>query len=379
MRILMFDNEYPPLGGGTGVINERVLHEFAQHDDVAVDLITSSRSASSYETERIAERIWMYKVPVDNQNIHHATNVELLRYARRGLWLAVGFVRHVRYDASFAWAGVPAGAMAYAIWRWRRIPYLVSLQGPDVPGFEARYNSIYPLLKPILREVWRNAAHVTASSIQHRDLAYQTLASLTIPVVANGVDVERFSALPRAPDGQTIVCVGRLIERKGQRHLLRTFARVRERFPTAQLQLVGTGDDEATLKALAADLGIAANIAFLGFQPRDAMPAIYQAADIFVLPSQAEGMSVALLEAMSSGLPIITTAAGGTDELIRDGENGILVPWADEDALATALGALLADGAARTRMGAAAREAVLPYSWRAVAETNLALLRGMVR
>ena len=377
MRILMFDNEYPPLGGGTGVVNERLLVEFARHDDIAVDLITSSRSAVQYDAERIADRIWMYRVPVDNQNIHHATNAELLRYVRRGLRLAAGFVRRTHYDASFAFAGVPAGVMSYALWRWRRIPYLVSLQGPDVPGFEARYASIYPLLTPLLREVWRNAAHVTAISAQHRDLARQTLTTIDYPVIANGVETDRFTPAPRAAGGQTIICVGRLIARKGQRHLLRAFATLQGRFPAARLQLVGTGDDETVLRDISRELGIAHAVEFLGYQPRAVMPELYRAADVFVLPSQSEGMSIALLEALASGLPVVVTAAGGTDELITDGVNGLLVPWADEAALAQALGVLLADGARRHTMGTAARAGVLPYAWGTVADAYLVLLRGM--
>ena len=80
----MFDNEFPPLGGGTGVVNYHLFQQFSEHADVTVDLVTSSRDRYAYERERFSERITLYKVPVDNRNIHHATNRELLRYAWRG-------------------------------------------------------------------------------------------------------------------------------------------------------------------------------------------------------------------------------------------------------------------------------------------------------
>ncbi len=138
MRILMLDNEFPPLGGGTGVINYHVLKEFGGCPDVFVDLVTSSRSAHEFETEQFAERITIYKVPVDNHNIHHSSNRELLRYAWRGLEFSRKLIQQRAYTASLAFAGVPAGAISYMLKLLYGLPYLVSLQGPDVPGFEAR-------------------------------------------------------------------------------------------------------------------------------------------------------------------------------------------------------------------------------------------------
>ena len=111
----MFDNEFPPLGGGTGVVNYYLLQEMARSQDVTVDLVTSSRSGTAYETERFADRITIYKVPVDNRNIHHASNLELLRYSWRGLRLARRLLTQHRYDVSFAFAGVPAGALSYCL------------------------------------------------------------------------------------------------------------------------------------------------------------------------------------------------------------------------------------------------------------------------
>ena len=102
IRILMFDNEFPPLGGGTGVVNYHLLREMAERPDVTVDLVTSSRGRHTYERERFSERITLHKVPVDNRNIHHSTNCELLRYTGRGLRLAYRLVNHHHYDVSFA-------------------------------------------------------------------------------------------------------------------------------------------------------------------------------------------------------------------------------------------------------------------------------------
>jgi phosphatidyl-myo-inositol dimannoside synthase len=189
MRILMLDNEFPPLGGGTGVVNYYLLEKLSDHQHVWVDLVTSSRSQRVYEIEHFAPNITIYKVPVNNRNIHHATNLELLRYTWRGVLLSWKLHRRQAYDLSFAFAGIPAGGISYALKLLFGLPYLVSLQGPDVPGFEARYNYLYPILKPLLRRIWDNASVVTAISQQHRRLAWQTLLDLDIAIINNGVDI----------------------------------------------------------------------------------------------------------------------------------------------------------------------------------------------
>ena len=127
LRVLMLDNEYPPLGGGTGVVNECILKNWAARDDVEVDLVTSSRTRDQYEREELAQNLRIHKVPVDNKNIHHSTNRELLTYAWRGWRYARSLVKRSGYDICLAWAGVPAGGVAMWL-KWEfGLPYIVSL------------------------------------------------------------------------------------------------------------------------------------------------------------------------------------------------------------------------------------------------------------
>lgn len=379
MRILMLDNEFPPLGGGTGVINYHVLREFAMCPDVTVDLVTSSRTAKDFEIDQFADRITIYKVPVDNRNIHHSTNHELIRYGWRGLKFSYKLIQQHTYNVSLAFAGVPAGVISYALKLRYGLPYLVSLQGPDVPGFEARYLNLYPFLKPLLRRVWRSAGLVTASSVEHQRLAYKTLDKIEIPIIYNGVDTDLFHPILRNTGDLNILCVGRLIERKGQHHLLHAFARVNQELPSPNLHLilVGTGDAEDTLKKLARELGIEKKVQFRGMISREDMPEVYRQADIFVLPSQSEGMSVALLEALASGLPVVVSDTGGTQELVSPGKNGLVVRWANVEGLADALKQMAEDTPLRENMGKAARQTALRFSWSQVAGQYLKFLEAL--
>ena len=376
MRILMLDNEFPPLGGGTGVVNYHLMKFFNTVPNLWIDLVTSSRSRSTVESERFGERAIIYKVPVGNKNIHHASNRELLTYAWRGLKFSRKLLRQHRYALSFAFSTVPAGAISYALHSTDRLPYLVSLQGPDVPGFEARYNSLYWVLKPLIRHIWHHAAVVTAISDHHRRLALETTAKLTIPIVYNGVDIKVFypSGNETERDTLNILCVGRLIERKGQAYLLRAFARLRSMLRQhTKLTLVGTGDEEASLKKLAKDLLVYEQVDFAGIVSNEKMPEVYRKADAFVLPSQNEGMSIALLEAMASGLPAIVTETGGTSELVRENVNGFVVPWANVQALTEYLTLLAGDRLLRHRLGQASRQTAVKFSWESMSQRYLDL------
>ena len=120
--------------------------------------------------------------------------------------------------------------------------------------------------------------------------------------------------------------------------------------------IIGGGRREAEMRRLAAELGLAGRVHFLG--PRDDVPDLLSALDIFVLPSHSEGVSLALLEAMAASLPVIATRVGGLPEVVTDGENGLLIPPQDPEALATALERLLADPDLAQKLGGNARKQV---------------------
>jgi glycosyltransferase involved in cell wall biosynthesis len=140
-----------------------------------------------------------------------------------------------------------------------------------------------------------------------------------------------------------------------------------------ELELVGSGPDEASLRALAGELGIAAQVHFAGWVAREAIVSHYQQADVFVLPSLDEGMPNVVLEAIACARPIVATDLPGNRELVHTGENGFLVPRADSAALTAALDRLITDAALRRHMGAASRALAECYSWANAAGRYLAL------
>ena len=200
-------------------------------------------------------------------------------------------------------------------------------------------------------------------------------------VIHSGVDLQRFSKgakqrtekrkeLGFSPHSLVVGYVGWLIPIKGVTYLVNAMAKIVEQHPKSLLVLVGKGDDkgeeEIKLKEQVERAGLADKVRFLGWRPD--VDEIMGCFDIFVLPSLNEGMGRVLVEAMAAGLPIVASRVGGIPDLVKHGENGLLVPPADTSALEKAISALLQDGARRKRMGKAGKKMCGPYSAEAMVE-----------
>ena len=178
-----------------------------------------------------------------------------------------------------------------------------------------------------------------------------------------GVDPMIFSALPqRAKDDVfEILCVGRLTPAKGQHLLIDVVDRLTQQGRRVRLRLVGDGPDETSLRASADRLASPESVIFEGAVNQDRIRTIYATADVFCLPSFAEGLPVVLMEAMSMQIPCVSTSIAGIPELIRNEMDGLLVPAADLEALVGALARLMDDGALRNRLARAGRARILEH------------------
>jgi glycosyltransferase involved in cell wall biosynthesis len=154
-----------------------------------------------------------------------------------------------------------------------------------------------------------------------------------------------------------VLCVGRLVPDKGQRILLRAVLALQRQGLRFRVTLVGRGDEREALEQFARAHQLP--VTFTGALAHDPTLALVQTADIFVLPSFAEGIPIALMEAMAARVPCVSTTACGIPELIRHGEEGLLVPPGDENSLAEALRRLLEDEGLRAQLGEAGRRRVL--------------------
>jgi phosphatidylinositol alpha-1,6-mannosyltransferase len=379
MRILMLDNEFPPLGGGMGTVNQALLQCYAGTPDLEIDLVTSALGGKR-EVEQFAERIRMIKVPVWNRNIHHCTARELLLFAAQAFRVSLKYHRARPYDICFAWSTVPAGAVALALRQFTGLPYTVWVSGPDIPGFERRYRFIYPLLSPVIRLVWRKATDVVAKCAGEIEMIRSLESSVSPRFIPNGVDLAFFQRLAAIPDDGPlqVICVARLIERKGQDQLIEAVKRLADEGYDVILNFVGTGDAHQQYEDLARRLGVQDRIRFAGYVPRETINSHYSKAHVFALPSYNEGMSLAALEAMAASLPLIVTRTGGTEELVEEGINGFVFDWANSDQLTHYLRLFAKDRSLARQMGIASRARAVSFSWDIIADNFMELFKKIL-
>lgn len=214
------------------------------------------------------------------------------------------------------------------------------------------------------RFVLRKYARVVAVSDEVRvRLLKAGVREEIIRVVRNGIDLRPFdNVVPSlrdvlAPDRTFIVgLIGRLSVEKGIDIFLRAAARVVVGFPSTKFVVIGEGLDQDKLELLIDELRIRGNVSMLG--RREDMPSIYASLDVMVSSSRQEGMPMAILEGMASGLPLVATAVGEVPTVITDDRTGVLVPPEDVNSLAAGIVDLLHDPAKRLRLGGAAKQLI---------------------
>jgi glycosyltransferase involved in cell wall biosynthesis len=242
--------------------------------------------------------------------------------------------------------------------------------GLGLTGVVATVHNIYTRPK-LHRRVWNRLLAwasdcvVTVSPQVYRDVRRADwLPASRVVLLPNGISLaglevpeDRDQARARLGlSGFVLGVVGRLEEQKGHTYLLQALPRLMADIPDLNLAIVGDGRLKGALEGQARELGPKAAVCFMGMR-RD-VPLILRALDLYVMPSLWEGLPLALLQAMGAGLPVAATRVGGVEEVIRSGENGLLVPPADPQALAEAILELYHDPARREEMGRRARQTV---------------------
>ncbi|HNB53710.1 MAG TPA: glycosyltransferase family 4 protein, partial [Anaerolineales bacterium] len=180
----------------------------------------------------------------------------------------------------------------------------------------------------------------------------------------NGIDLQRFRPAKAPRAANLILSVGRLVEKKGFDVLIEACALLAARGVAFQCEIIGKGEHQAKLQKLIDARGLHTQVRLVGPKPQDEVRKAYQQATIFALPciigqdGNRDGLPTVLLEAMATGLPVVSTALTGIPEIIDDRENGLVVPPNDAESLAQALATLLENSALRERMGQAGRRKV---------------------
>ncbi len=370
-RTLVVTNDFPPRQGGIQTFVAALLER--RPPDSLVVLASRSPGWEDHDA-RLPYRV-----------VRRPTAVLLPTPATARA--AAGLAAEHGCTTAFFGAAAPLGLLAPAL-RAAGVRHLVGATHGHETGWVA-----LPGARQVLQRIAGGLDVLTYISEYTRGRLAPALGARTrLAQLSPGVDVDRFTpavdgtAVRRRHglgDAPVVVCVSRLVPRKGQDVLVAAWPRVLARHPAARLLLVGGGPDETRLRRAVAARGLGTAVVFTGPVPSAQLPEHYAAGDVFAMPCRTrrggldvEGLGMVYLEAAACGLPVVAGTSGGAPEAVRDGETGTVVadPRSPE-AVAAAVTAFLDDPAGARAAGAAGRAWVeRRWSWTTIAATFAGLL-----
>ncbi|SCG46635.1 glycosyltransferase family 4 protein [Micromonospora humi] len=372
-RTLLITNDFPPRPGGI----QSFVHNLAvrQPPGSVVVYASSWRGAEKFDADQ------PYEVVRERTKVLLPTPL----VARRAARLARA------YDCDTVWFGAaaPLGLLAPGLRRRAGIRRAVALTHGHEVGWAA-----LPGARSALRRIGRGLDVTTYLGEYTRVRLARALDGLTeLRRLAPGVDVdtyhpdvdgERVRQRLGLADRPVVVCVSRLVPRKGQDTLIRALPEIRRRVPDAALLVVGGGPYRATLEKVARQAGVEREVVFTGSVPASELPAHYAAGDVYAMPCRTrnrgldvEGLGIVYLEASATGLPVVAGDSGGAPDAVREGETGYVVGGRDVAQLADRVATLLADRDLARQFGAAGRAWVeREWRWETQAQRMATLLAG---
>ncbi|MCX8049622.1 MAG: glycosyltransferase family 4 protein [Methylohalobius sp.] len=353
MRVIVVGPVPPPFGG---MANQTLqLYEKLASQGIEVELVPTNRPywpawVGYIKGVRAVFRLLPYLL-------------KLWRTARRG------GVFHVMANSGWSWHLFAAPAVWIAFLRGRKV--VLNYRGGEAERFFAQS---FFWVKPTLA---RCAEVVVPSEFLKEIFSRYGVRTEVIP---NPVDLKRFAPGEKTyAEGPTIIVCRHLEAIYGIDVALVAFAKVLVRCPRARLLIAGTGPERARLGSLAKELGIADHVTFTGQLTHDQMRALYATADLMLNPSRIDNAPNVLLEAMASGVPIVSTNAGGIPCLVKHGTTALLVPVDDADAMAEAVLRLLGDAALRQHLTTNGYRRVKQHnSWEVVLARWIALYQKVL-
>ena len=368
-RILILNYEYPPLGGGAGAIS-KAHAELLAKNNCKVTVITCAENCV-------------------HQDIQTAKNLRIIRLASKRKhpfrssihekidWIlkARAYVRSIKtgdYDYCMAHFSIPGGWVARYLKKKTGLPFGVISHGQDIPWFYPRQMFFYHLLLwPIIRSILKQADKLWVQSQLMYDNAENFLGNQKdkIEIIPNGCysDMQSIPADYTKNEPLKLLFAGRLTQQKRPDKLIDIAADLHRKNCVFTLTIAGDGEMMDELKKKSANLGITHLLHFAGLIPRNQMHETYCQHHILLSTSEAEGMSISILEALFSGNYVLCTPVSGNFELIEKGVNGDLIPG-ESTAFAEAIVQFQKNPPDIERRRKHHRDFCTKYSWKTIAQ-----------
>ena len=356
-NILCINYEYPPVGGGGGVVCAglaRTLTDLGYN----IDIVTSGmKDLPAYEEQN---GVNIHRVKCLRLHKHYTTTPELFTTLLPTYKKALELTRQKKYLFNHTHFIVPSSLISYFLWRKTGLPYIITLHGSDVPGYNPdRFSLMHRLIGKPWSKIVRNALILTSPSNFLKNLALEKV-NHPIEVIPNGFNF--FTSNTGCEEKKNrIIVVTRMFERKGVQYFLRAIAGMKTDW---EICIAGDGPYLPQLKEEAEKN--ASPVKFLGFIQGQELVDLYQKAKIFVFPSIQENFPVVLLEAMNAGCAVITTKTPGCSEVV--GDAAIKVEPGRVEPIRESLTELMADEEAIRKYSEMGIKRAAEFSWPNVAK-----------
>lgn len=326
MKILVVSHEFPPIGGGGANACYFLTKEYVRQGHEVVVVTAAYRELPAEET---VNGVKIIRVKARREKEDKSTFLEMFSYLFSAYKYTDKLCKNESFDVCQVFFGIPSGPIGVHLKHKYKLPYIVRFGGGDIPGAQKRFAIVYKLLTPFIRQIWREASSLVANSEVLKQRALDFEDRYPIEIIPNGVDSEffthgRIEVNKKDVYGNSdtnILFVSRLIKGKGLQYIIPKMKEVYDG-TGARLTIVGDGPYREELEQITVDTGNSDYVSFVGKKNKDELYPYYDMANLFILPSESEGMPNVVLEAMSMGCPIVMTPCGGSKELI-DG-NGVI-------------------------------------------------------
>jgi glycosyltransferase involved in cell wall biosynthesis len=370
-RILILNYEFPPLGGGGGIVAKKLACGFIELG-YEVDYITTwFKGLKKFE---IVDGINIYRIKViRRKELPTATIFSLISFPFLAYNKANNLCKKYQYNFINTHFAIPTGPLGIWISKKYKIKNILSIHGGDIydPSKNSSpHNKWY--FRKVVRWVLNNSSFIIAQSSNTKNNAIKYYKpNEEIKIIPLPYDEFKFEKIIRKElelkeDIFYTISIGRLVKRKGYDFLIRSIAKLENKKVCALI--IGDGPEKENLKKLSKELNVLNQIIFLGFISEEKKFQYLNCADIYILSSIHEGFGIVLQEAMQIGLPIIATDNGGQVDFVKDGENGFLVKFGDKNALVNRIEKIYLNKELKIKFSNSNKDAIKRFSTKNICE-----------
>jgi len=321
IKILIITHEYPPIGGGGGKVAQSLCEGIAS-EDFKFHVLTSH-----FENLKMLENfgnLTIERIPSHRKMRYRANLATMMFFVWKSFWRSLKIIRSWKPDMIHAHFAVPGGASAAAAGLITQTPYMITIHGGDVPGAAPeKTRKWFKFILPFTHFIWKNANNIVAVSQRPRKLA-QKYYPVKIDVIPNGINVAKYQNIPSTlQDPPMIMFIGRFSPEKNSQLVPKILSHVSDL--NWKCKMIGDGLQKDLIQSLVIEYSLEDRIKLTGWiSPGEVDQALLDC-DILLMPSFAEGMPIAGLQALASGAALIMSNVGACPDMVDVGKNGYLI------------------------------------------------------